>query len=95
MAINNTNLFVSLALLQNSTLPKEKQVAAAVGSALVPGLLGVALPLILAAQNRDTKGDTKGDSTQPEPPSTGAAGDQLPPGGKLRAGTPDTSMAKH
>ncbi|MGZ3183108.1 MAG: hypothetical protein ACXU8N_11770 [Telluria sp.] len=93
MAINNTNLFVSLALLQNTTLPKEKQVAAAVGSALVPGLLGVALPLILAAQNRER--DTKGDGTQPEPPSTGATGDQLPPGGKLRVSPPDASLAKH
>src|SRR5262249_32551607 len=49
MPLDNTNLFLSLAILgQNSEVEQSKKFAASVGAALIPGPLGLALPLIVA-----------------------------------------------
>lgn len=60
MPFNNMNLFLSLAVLQNKGIPKDKMFAASVGAALVPGLLGLAVPLIVAnnAGSNTTTGGT-------------------------------------
>jgi beta-lactam-binding protein with PASTA domain len=54
MAFNNMNLFLSLAILQNKGIDRDKMLAASVGAALVPGILGLAVPLIVASNEAST-----------------------------------------
>src|SRR3954468_13169254 len=64
MPFNNMNLFLSLAVLQNKGIPKDKMLAASVGAALVPGLLGLAVPLMVAnSAGSSSTGGGKGGST--------------------------------
>lgn len=48
MALDNTNLLLSLAILQSQGVEKSKMVAASFGAAMIPGMMGLALPLIVA-----------------------------------------------
>jgi hypothetical protein len=68
MAFNNMNLFLSLAILQNKGIDRDKMLAASVGAALVPGILGLAVPLIVA--NNET-GTTTGTGTGTAADDTG------------------------
>src|SRR5437868_6928851 len=62
MPIDSTNLLVSLAVLQNRGLGRDKVLAASVGAALIPGPLGLVVPLAVA--NSDFGGNGDGDGTQ-------------------------------
>ena len=48
MSLNNTNLILSLAMLGNADIPQEKKLAAAVGASMMPGMLGLVFPLLVA-----------------------------------------------
>jgi len=48
MPIDSTNLLLSLAILQRQRVARDKTVAASIGAALIPGPVGLALPLIAA-----------------------------------------------
>ena len=48
MPIDSTNLLVSLAVLQNQGIAQDKTIAASVTAGLIPGVLGLIVPLALA-----------------------------------------------
>lgn len=77
MAFNATNLLLSMAILKDSKLPQDKKLAASVGAAMAPGILGLALPMIIA---RNSAGDG------PTPPGTS------PGSGIPEEQTPDTPL---
>lgn len=64
MPIDSTNLFVSLAILQNRGVARDKMLAASVGAALIPGLMGLVLPLVVA-RNEGRSGAGTGSGSDP------------------------------
>src|SRR5438445_9516813 len=60
MPIDSTNLLVSLAVLQNQGIAQDKTIAASVTAAMIPGVLGLIVPLALA--NADSGGTTPVDN---------------------------------
>jgi hypothetical protein len=58
MPFDNANLLVSLVLLQNQGITPDKAVPASIGAALIPGVLGLIVPLAVA--NADSGGTITG-----------------------------------
>jgi len=60
---DNTNLVVSLLFLQNRGIPPETAVPAAIGASLIPGMLGLILPLAIANGTGGSTTSTSGSET--------------------------------
>lgn len=79
MPFNTTNLFLSLAMLNNAKIPQDKKLAAAAGAAMMPGILGLALPLIVARNStRDATKPGAGSGTSPQQTPDGPMQTKVP-----------------
>jgi hypothetical protein len=77
MALNNTNMILSLAMLGNANIPQEKKLAAAVGASMMPGMLGLVFPLLVA--RGAGAGTTPGTGTSPGTTAGTGTGDAATP----------------
>jgi len=78
MAFNTMNMMLSMVMLNNAKLAQEKKLAASVGAAIMPGVLGLMFPLMVA---RNTEAGTV--------PPGGTHGSQAGSEGTLQTLVPD------
>jgi beta-lactam-binding protein with PASTA domain len=69
MALNNTNMILSLAMLGNANIPQDKKLAAAVGASMMPGMLGLVFPLLVARGAGTTTSPPAGTTLQTKVPN--------------------------